>query len=128
VPIPTEGDSVDASIVVGEIGQLDLTVPARRGELTRWCARMAGTTRIHCLLAVLRPQLAHDHAWSRFVVARLWLAARGRTALRLMAFLDDAHRRSILRRVGPTYEFRHARLRERLAAPAMPEEHQERPV
>lgn len=67
-------------------------------------------------------------AWSRFVVARLWLAARGRTPLRLMTFLDDAHRRGVLRRVGPTYEFRHARLRERLAGPATSEEHQARPV
>ncbi|XVV00365.1 hypothetical protein ACQPW3_23280 [Actinosynnema sp. CA-248983] len=54
-------------------------------------------------------------AWSRFTVARLWLALRGRTPLRLMAFLDDAHRRGVLRRNGPTYEFRHARLREHLA-------------
>ncbi|WP_309114388.1 hypothetical protein [Saccharothrix sp.] len=54
-------------------------------------------------------------AWSRFTIARLWLALRGRTPLRLMTFLDDAHRRGILRRNGPTYEFRHARLRDHLA-------------
>jgi len=32
-----------------------------------------------------------------------------------MAFLDDAHRRGVLRQVGAVYEFRHARLQERLA-------------
>lgn len=35
--------------------------------------------------------------------------------LRLSAFLADAHRLGILRQVGPVYQFRHARLRERLA-------------
>ncbi|MEW2174823.1 hypothetical protein AB0890_00545 [Streptomyces sp. NPDC005406] len=34
--------------------------------------------------------------------------------VRLMAFLEDAHRRNLLRAVGPVYEFRHARLQERL--------------
>lgn len=53
-------------------------------------------------------------AWSWFGLTRVWLALHGRTPLRLMAFLDDAHRRGVLRRVGPTYEFRHARLRAHL--------------
>jgi hypothetical protein len=56
-------------------------------------------------------------AWSRFCLARVWLALRGNVPLRLMAFLDDAHRRGVLRRVGPSYEFRHARLRAQLARP-----------
>lgn len=54
-------------------------------------------------------------AWGAFGVTRLWLAARGRTPLRLLAFLDDAHRRGVLRQVGAVYQFRHARLQERLA-------------
>lgn len=54
-------------------------------------------------------------AWTRFTLTRLWLAARGRTPLRLMTFLADAHRRGVLRRTGPTYGFRHARLRDHLA-------------
>lgn len=56
-------------------------------------------------------------AWSWFGLTRIWLALQGRTPLRLMAFLDDAHRRGVLRRVGPTHEFRHARLRTYLASP-----------
>ncbi len=43
------------------------------------------------------------------------LSVREGTPLRLMAFLDDAHRRGLLRASGPAYEFRHVRLQERLA-------------
>jgi DNA-binding SARP family transcriptional activator len=57
-------------------------------------------------------------AWGASVVTRAWLAARGSTPLRLMCFLDDAHRRGVLRQVGAVYQFRHARLEERLAARA----------
>jgi DNA-binding SARP family transcriptional activator len=57
-------------------------------------------------------------AWGASVPTRLWLAARGRTPLRLMRFLDDAHRRGVLRQVGAVYQFRHVRLEERLAARA----------
>lgn len=51
-----------------------------------------------------------------FGVARLWLAAHSRLPLRLMTFLEDARRRGVLRQVGATYQFRHARLEERLAS------------
>ncbi|MFD5035413.1 hypothetical protein ACFWM0_34115 [Streptomyces sp. NPDC058405] len=42
------------------------------------------------------------------------LAFRERTPVRLMAFLDDAHHRNLSRVTGPVYQFRHARLQERL--------------
>jgi hypothetical protein len=35
-----------------------------------------------------------------------------------MKFLDDARERNVLRTVGPVYQFRHARLQDRLAAAA----------
>jgi DNA-binding SARP family transcriptional activator len=54
-------------------------------------------------------------AWGAFSCTRLWLAGRGQIPLRFMAFLDDAHRRGVLRQVGAVYQFRHARLQERLA-------------
>ncbi|MGH8921171.1 MAG: AfsR family transcriptional regulator, partial [Actinomycetes bacterium] len=57
-----------------------------------------------------------SRAWGAFTITRLWLAARGRLPLRLMRFLDDAHRRGVLRQVGAVYQFRHARLQDRLAA------------
>ncbi|MFF2205065.1 hypothetical protein [Streptomyces sp. NPDC058145] len=47
----------------------------------------------------------------------LQLSAREGTPVRLMAFLEDARRRNLLRATGPVYQFRHARLQERLARP-----------
>lgn len=57
-----------------------------------------------------------SRAWGAFAGIRLWLAARGRLPLRLMRFLEDAHRRGVLRQVGAVYQFRHARLQDRLSA------------
>jgi hypothetical protein len=58
-----------------------------------------------------------------FSISRTWpttlavaqLAKTWHTPLRLMNFLDDAHERSVLRTVGPVYQFRHSRLQDRLA-------------
>lgn len=54
-------------------------------------------------------------AWGSFILARIWFASRRQLPLRLMRFLDDAHRRSVLRQVGGVYQFRHARLQDNLA-------------
>jgi hypothetical protein len=43
------------------------------------------------------------------------LALRWRTPVRLLRFLDDARQRDVLRTIGPVYQFRHARLQDRLA-------------
>lgn len=43
------------------------------------------------------------------------LALRSHTPVRLLRFLDDARERNVLRTVGPVYQFRHARLQDRLA-------------
>ncbi|GIE34647.1 hypothetical protein Ait01nite_076920 [Actinoplanes italicus] len=55
-------------------------------------------------------------AWGQFHLATLVLAARGQVPLRLARHLDDAHRRGVLRCAGSVYQFRHALLRDRLAA------------
>ena len=55
-------------------------------------------------------------AWPQWLIARGWLAFRGRLPFRLMAFLDDAHRRGVLRQAGPFYQFRHIELQHHLAA------------
>lgn len=57
----------------------------------------------------------HKAAWGRYLVARCRLAVRGQLPWRLMSFLEDAHRRGVLRQVGSAYQFRHLRLRQRLA-------------
>lgn len=54
-------------------------------------------------------------AWDHFGFARVWLASRRRVPWRVMEFLEDAHRRGVLRRVGAVYQFRHARLQDRMA-------------
>ncbi|MEU5699736.1 NACHT domain-containing protein [Streptomyces aurantiacus] len=59
-------------------------------------------------------------AWGRTATARCWLALTGRAPWRLMTFLEDAHRRGVLRQSGARYEFRHQRLQRRLAATAAP--------
>jgi len=53
--------------------------------------------------------------WGGYQLAHLWHALRGRLPWRLFAFLEDAHRRGALRQVGAVYQFRHARLQDRLA-------------
>ncbi|MCG8915683.1 NACHT domain-containing protein [Actinokineospora sp. PR83] len=56
-------------------------------------------------------------ACGRYDTARIWLALTRRTPLRLMRFLHHAHQRTVLRLVGPTYQFRHELLRKELARP-----------
>ncbi|MFJ7911174.1 NACHT domain-containing protein [Kitasatospora sp. NPDC096204] len=55
-------------------------------------------------------------AWGQWtVLARTWLPLTGRLPLAAMTFLDDAHERGVLRKVGAVYQFRHARLRQHFA-------------
>lgn len=53
--------------------------------------------------------------WGRYIMAKTWAAILGELPWRLMRFLDDAHRRGVLRRAGAVYQFRHARLQQYLA-------------
>ena len=46
--------------------------------------------------------------------------AVGLLPVRLLRFLDDARQRDVLRTIGPVYQFRHARLQDRLALQATP--------
>jgi hypothetical protein len=58
--------------------------------------------------------LSVSQTWASSL-ASAQLARRWRTPVRLMRFLDDARERGVLRTVGPAYQFRHARLQDRLA-------------
>ncbi|MFI1018026.1 NACHT domain-containing protein [Streptomyces sp. NPDC020965] len=53
--------------------------------------------------------------WSRWLLAKGWLATVGRVPWSLMEFLRDAHRGGLLQRSGGVYRFRHLRLQEHLA-------------
>lgn len=54
-------------------------------------------------------------ASGRYLVTVSVLRLQRRTLLRLLSFLDDAHRLGILRQAGPVYQFRHAKLQDHLA-------------
>jgi hypothetical protein len=60
--------------------------------------------------------IAYPQSWSSSL-AFAQLAVSDRTPVRLMLFLEDARSRGVLRTVGPVYQFRHARLQDRLAVP-----------
>ncbi|GAA3613236.1 hypothetical protein GCM10022223_31700 [Kineosporia mesophila] len=65
-------------------------------------------------------------AWGSMAVTRLWMWMTGRTPLRLMTFLADAHEnREILRQVGSVYQFRHAELQRSLEVSSPAPVHQE---
>ena len=58
--------------------------------------------------------LTYPKTWAASL-AFAQLARRWHTPVRLMRFLEDARKRDVLRTVGPVYQFRHARLQDRLA-------------
>ncbi|MFG1962350.1 hypothetical protein [Nonomuraea sp. NPDC049028] len=53
-------------------------------------------------------------AWGRWMLIRAWLVFRKKLPWRVMDFLDHAHRHGVLRQVGGSYQFRHARLQDHL--------------
>ncbi|GAA1988624.1 helix-turn-helix domain-containing protein [Amycolatopsis minnesotensis] len=54
-------------------------------------------------------------AWGQWVVfSRIWLPLTGRLPWAVLAFLDDAYQRGVLRQAGAVYQFRHARLQHHL--------------
>ena len=57
----------------------------------------------------------YSETWATSL-AFIQLARRWETPVRLMRFLEDAQERGVLRTVGPVYQFRHARLQDRMAA------------
>jgi hypothetical protein len=79
----------------------------------------AMTRSVLCLIVVLLLG-GSGGAWTSYLGARqrLWIA--GRMPWRAMSFLEDAHRRGVLRQTGAVYQFRHIRLQEQLAAEYTP--------
>ncbi|MEV4943499.1 NACHT domain-containing protein [Streptomyces zaomyceticus] len=58
---------------------------------------------------------ASRSAWASYTSARALPWAKGELPWNLVGFLGEAHRLGFLRQTGATYQFRHARLQERLA-------------
>jgi hypothetical protein len=67
------------------------------------------------LMSGLVAGIGISHAWPT-TLATAQLAMRWHIPLHLMKLLNDAQQRNVLRTVGPVYQFRHARLQDRLAA------------
>ena len=67
-------------------------------------------------LAIWGWQSTFQTAWLSYVLTRGWLALHHRLPWPLMDFLNDAHRRGVLRQAGAVYQFRHIELQHRLAA------------
>jgi hypothetical protein len=92
----------------------------RRAWLTAWSKQITGwapaTQRFNVtsLVVGLVFGLGFSPAW-RASVAAGQLHVRWHTPARLMRFLEDARERNVLRTVGSVYQFRHARLQDRLA-------------
>ena len=58
--------------------------------------------------------------WGAFTLTRIWLAAFHGIPLGIIGFLREADSRGVLRREGGAFQFRHAKLQERLVAPVTP--------
>jgi hypothetical protein len=97
-----------AAGLVGGVGQSFTSGPVRTVE--------AGL--VFAGVAAFGPGLAYVlalTAWGQWAaLARIWLPLTGQLPWRLLTFLDNACERGILRQVGAVYQFRHARLRDRL--------------
>jgi hypothetical protein len=106
--------------VVGSIGWLAGPLTGSRtfglvdgleiGSMTGLAAGLAGG------LAARRAGklVIRSGAWLCYILAIWRLAATGKLPLRLMGFLDDAHRLGLLHSVGPAYQFRHAQFQDHL--------------
>ena len=60
--------------------------------------------------------IALSHPWPQYLITTGWLAAHGRVPWPLASFLAEAHDLQILSQRGGAYQFRHARLQDRLAS------------
>jgi hypothetical protein len=79
-------------------------------ELTKWLP----FTFIPGLVIGVLAGVSSSVAW-RLPLTEAQLTIKWRTPVRMMKFLDDAYKRNVMRAVGPSYQFRHARLQDRLA-------------
>jgi hypothetical protein len=80
---------------------------------------LAGLVLATVLWHMVDRRATHEGMWTSAAFdtagALIHLAVRRKIPLRLIAFLEDAHSRHLLRTVGPVYQFRHATLQDRLA-------------
>ncbi len=80
----------------------------RSGVQWNWWMGVQQFARLLILLLMTFGLVKVGVPWLRFAWVRLMLAIAGRTPFRLLRFLNDAHRRGVLKRTGAGYEFRHS--------------------
>jgi hypothetical protein len=85
-----------------------------RNELERGLLVGLVTGLADFLVIGLGTWLVTSATWTA-TLAYIQLRHQSGTPRRLLRFLEDARDRQILRAVGPVYQFRHARLQDRLA-------------
>ncbi|UBV17774.1 NACHT domain-containing protein [Mycolicibacterium fortuitum] len=69
------------------------------------------------------------NAWGHWVVlTRFWLVVTRRLPGHVLTFLDDAHEKGVLRRVGELYQFRHGNLQHALADSSRAHRHSDESV
>jgi hypothetical protein len=88
-----------------------------KSELAVWLGAAFTATPVAGITAVLVLNMTKT-AWPWYMLARGWLALRRQLPWSFMSFLDDAHKRGVLRQVGTVYQFRHIELQHRLATPS----------
>lgn len=92
-----------------------VNAPGHTATRAAWYGLRYGLAIGGCALVFLGLWLRQG-ASGQFAIGRAWLALCRRVPWRLMDFLSDAHlNRGVLRLSGATYQFRHARLQQRLA-------------
>ncbi|MGH3720813.1 MAG: hypothetical protein ACRDRI_18595 [Pseudonocardiaceae bacterium] len=123
---PLSSWSQDRAATLGIWLVLALLLGGFQGSLVFGSEKMLGLTSGHYpefeipiglalwLISGLTLGLIYPETWSTSL-ACTQLTIRRRTPIQLMRFLADAHERNVLRTVGPVYQFRHARLQDRLA-------------
>lgn len=99
LPEPPSGDAIGLLVVLSVV----LPVVIALTFAAVWTANRAGTTTSGPGSAVMET-----------AIASIQLRIRHKTPLRLIAFLEDARSRHLLRTVGPVYQFRHVSLQFRL--------------
>lgn len=102
------GGFLGGVVGAGEYGLVLALPPVQEGLLGAGTGLLLGAAGLGMIIQA-------TSAWGQFTTTRIWLASRGSTPLRLMLFLQDAHKLGVLRQIGSVYQFRHVLLQDRLA-------------
>jgi hypothetical protein len=108
-------------LVIGDYLEGDFTENPRSINQIIEEAFFFGLSKIPGILIVLIPlMLFIVTAWGRFALARAYFGLTRQLPFRLMMFLEKKRHQGIVRQTGPAFQFRHLKLRDRLAMQSEP--------